>query len=761
MLIIGMISYNKAKKSLEQESFNRLTAVREMKANQIEDYFAQIRDQVITFSEDPTVISAMKEFKKGFDEYPADETFDAKKRALADYLNSDFLPRLNKNMDKKADLQSELCDTKNGILLQYQYIVNNANPAGNKHQLLKAEDNSNYSSTHEKYHPFFKDFLERFGYYDVFLVDNKNGNIVYTVFKEVDFATSLHNGPFKNTNLADAFRHADYAHEKNNAQFEDFKPYHPSYNAHASFIAAPIFDKGEEVGVLVFQLPIDRINDIMTSKHRWEDVGLGKTGETYIVGGDFTLRSQSRFFIGDSSGYFSLMKEIGVPSSTIRKMQNFKSTIGLQEIRTEGTQAAIKGEKNAKIFNDYRNIPVLSSYKPLKIEGMKWAIMSEIDEAEAFEHVFTLRRQIIIFSICLVALIFAVSLFVARQITKPIKELTYDARQLQKGNFDVEININRKDEIGVLALSFKKMQHSMKKLIGELKDINHNLEEKVIERTQEIQHQKEMVEHKNKEIVDSINYAKRLQRAILPPIPSIEAHLPSSFVFYRPKDIVAGDFYWFHVNEYDDHHLEVALEQQTMILAAADSTGHGVPGAMVSVVGSNSLDRCVKEFKLQKPSEILDKLTDLVIKTFDTPGEEVKDGMDISLCAYDPKTKLLQWAGANNPLWIIRRDVEGIELIEVKADKQPIGKFDYRKPFTNHTIQLQEGDCVYMFTDGYADQFGGPLGKKFKYKTLKDLLISLYEKNMQIQHRAIEEAFLDWKKGYDQVDDVCVIGFRI
>jgi serine phosphatase RsbU (regulator of sigma subunit) len=763
MLIIGIISYNKAKRSLELESFNRLTAVREMKANQIEDYFGQISDQILSLSQDPTVARAMERFRIGFDTLEAGSDYETKKAKLAAYVNSDFLPRLNQNLDKKTDLGAELCTNPKGVLLQYEYIVNNPNPAGKKHLLNMPPDTSSlYAKAHLRFHPFFKDFLERFGYYDIFLIDNKTGNIVYSVFKEVDFATSLRNGPFKNTNLADAFRHANEAGNKDEVRFEDFKPYHPSYNAHASFVAAPIFDrKGKKVGIIAFQMPIDRINDIMTSKHRWEDVGLGKTGETYIVGGNLTLRSQSRFFIEDPEGYFSLMKETGLPDATIQKMRTFHSTIGLQPVRTEGTQAGITGGKDTRIFNDYRNIPVLSSYKPLKIEGVNWAIMSEIDEAEAFEHVFTLRKQIIVFSVCLIAMIFLVSLFVSRQITKPIKELTYDARQLQKGNFDVAININRKDEIGILAVSFKKMQHAMKKLIEELKDINHNLEEKVIERTQEIQRQKEVVEHKNKEIVDSINYAKRLQSAILPPLSVIEAHLPSSFVYYRPKDIVAGDFYWFHVIGYDDQHVEIALEEQTVIFAAADSTGHGVPGAMVSVVGSNSLDRCVKEFKLHKPSDILEKLTDLVIKTFDTPGEEVKDGMDISLCVYHPKTKQVQWAGANNPLWVVRRDVEGLELIEVKADKQPIGKFDYRKPFTNHTLQLQEGDCVYMFTDGYADQFGGPLGKKFKYKTLKDLLISLYDKNMQMQHRAIEDAFLEWKKGYDQVDDVCVVGFRV
>jgi serine phosphatase RsbU (regulator of sigma subunit) len=388
------------------------------------------------------------------------------------------------------------------------------------------------------------------------------------------------------------------------------------------------------------------------------------------------------------------------------------------------------------------------------MEGMNWVIMSEIDEAEAFDQVFQLRNQVLIFASILALFIFGVSFFVSKQITKPIKELTYDARQLQKGNFDVKIVIDRKDEIGVLAMSFKKMQHSMKKLILELKEINHNLEEKVLERTQDLQLQKEMVEHKNKEIVDSINYAKRLQQAILPTLQTVYETLPSSFVLYKPKDIVAGDFYWMEkVHEPDG--------SERILLAAADCTGHGVPGAMVSVVGANGLERCVKEFMFHKPSDILEKLTDIVIKTFDTSEEEVKDGMDITLVSINKDNKTLEFAGANNPLWIIRQEAEGLELIEVKADKQPIGKFDYRKPFTNHTIQLQEGDCIYLFTDGYADQFGGPQGKKFKYKTLKDLLISLYHSNMQMQHIKINEAFEHWKAEFEQVDDVCIIGFRL
>jgi serine phosphatase RsbU (regulator of sigma subunit) len=540
----------------------------------------------------------------------------------------------------------------------------------------------------------------------------------------------------------------------------DFLPYHPSYNAPASFIATPIFDGDKKVGVLIFQMPIDKINDIMTNKREWSQVGLGSTGETYIVGDDFTLRNQSRFLIEDSANYFKMIKEIGLPDATVERIRNFNSSIGLQPVKTEGTEAALKGQTGAKIFPDYRGVPVLSAYKPLKIEGMHWAIMSELDESEAFAKVFTLRDQIIIAFSILIVVIAIFSLFLSRRITKPLKELTYDAMELAKGNFKVEIPTGRRDEIGILALSFKKMQISIGNLIEELKHINQNLEQKVIERTEEINQQKELVEHQNKEILDSINYALRLQKAILPEKEHMDQALKESFVLFKPKDIVSGDFYW------------ISEKPEETLVAAVDCTGHGVPGALVSMVGSNNLDRCVGEFDLRKPSDILDKLKELVVATFESTGDEVKDGMDISLVALAPESSrgnksVLQYSGANNPLWIIRKDTkppaegEDANVFEIKADKQPIGKFDYGKPFTNHEVEVEKGDCVYIFTDGYADQFGGPLGKKFRYKTLKNLLLQIHHLPMSEQRNILDETFEKWKGELAQIDDVCVIGIRV
>ena len=245
----------------------------------------------------------------------------------------------------------------------------------------------------------------------------------------------------------------------------------------------------------------------------------------------------------------------------------------------------------------------------------------------------------------------------------------------------------------------------------------------------------DITEEKKQEITASITYAKRIQGAILPPKHLISNSLPNSFILYKPKDIVAGDFYWMQKVD------------KTVYFAAADCTGHGVPGALVSVICNSALNRSVREFRLSDPGLILDKARELVLEEFEKSEEEVMDGMDIAL----------KYAGANNPLWLIRNN----EVIETKANKQPIGKFDNPSPFTTHTIQLAKDDCCYIFSDGFVDQFGGEKGKKFKPKRFRELLLSVQDKSMDVQKQLLNEAFEDWRGDLEQVDDVCVIGVKV
>lgn len=296
--------------------------------------------------------------------------------------------------------------------------------------------------------------------------------------------------------------------------------------------------------------------------------------------------------------------------------------------------------------------------------------------------------------------------------------------------------------------------------IYRVKQKNKLLEETVKERTKEIAKQNNVLEQQKNEIIEinedllsSIKYAKRIQNTILTSPEILSTYFNDFFVYYLPKDIVSGDFYW------------ARKFGNKIIWSAVDCTGHGVPGAFVSIVGNNALVRSTNEFGLSQPAEILNKLRELVIEAFKAQGtNDVKDGMDLALTSLDLDTLELNYAGANNPLIIIRNK----KIIEVKADKQPIGDFEKIEPFTNHTIQLEKGDCVYLYTDGYIDQFGGKDrasresgGKKYKSKPFKDLLIEISDLPMKEQKEILKETFNEWRGDIDQIDDVCVFGVRV
>ena len=269
------------------------------------------------------------------------------------------------------------------------------------------------------------------------------------------------------------------------------------------------------------------------------------------------------------------------------------------------------------------------------------------------------------------------------------------------------------------------------------------LEEKVVERTAEVVAQKEQLAQKNKDITDSIRYAKRIQVAILP----VEIPFEDTFVLFKPKDIVSGDFYW----------LEKVGNKE--FLAAVDCTGHGVPGAFMSIIGTNLLNKIVKEQLVHEPAEILNILNVELINNLKTTDEEniVYDGMDLALVCYDNKTSELEYAGGYNPLLLIRNG----ELIEYKADRFSTGRsssVDLPGKFTNHRVKIMPGDAIYIYSDGYADQFGGETGKKFKSKPMKELFIAIHEKSVEHQRSILNSTFEAWKGDMDQVDDILIIG---
>jgi len=266
-------------------------------------------------------------------------------------------------------------------------------------------------------------------------------------------------------------------------------------------------------------------------------------------------------------------------------------------------------------------------------------------------------------------------------------------------------------------------------------------------RNVELKNANDAIALKNKEILDSINYAKRLQEAILPSSSTIKKYFPENFIFYQPKDIVAGDFYW------------IEKTNDSILLATADCTGHGVPGAMVSMVCYNALNSAIKEFNLVSPEKILNKVRELVIQTFDNNETAVKDGMDCVLCSFNFNEMKLNYSAANNHFYLVRNG----ELLIQNTDKMPVGKphSEYLQEFKLYSFDLEKGDCIYTFTDGYADQFGGVKGKKFKYKQLQELLVSVSHLSIQEQYEKIRNTINSWKGSSEQVDDILIIGIKV
>ena len=459
---ISQASVDEGTIALEQAAEKSLTAIRDITAAQIKGYIEGIENQAQSLSENLMVVGAMKDFSTSFSVYgnelSASELTQQKINLKGYYENQFGAQFRSQNGDAIPDTNALLAplDAKS-IALQHDFISNSPHPIGSKQLLDALNKPSSYNQYHQQYHGVLRAFIERFGYYDLFLVDSTSGDVVYSVFKELDFATSLVSGPYATSGIGKAFAKANAAQRPDATFVTDFSPYLPSYNGPASFIASPIFDGNTKVGILILQMPVDKINEVMTHGKKWQDTGLGLSGETYLVGADFTMRSNGRFLIEDKDSYIELMQQIGLPQQIVNVMRDKSTSIGLQPVKTIGAQKALKGETGFAIFNDYRDVPVLSAYKPINVGGLNWAILSEIDEAEAFAPVAELKARVGVLTttVILVSALTGPLLawFFAANLLVPIKSIISALTELSTGEGDLtkRVKVNGSDEIAEMA----------------------------------------------------------------------------------------------------------------------------------------------------------------------------------------------------------------------------------------------------------------------------------------------------------------------
>lgn len=459
---LGNTSISEGRASLEHDAKQSLVAIRDITATEITNYIEGIENQAISLSENLMVVEAMTSFSLGFNSHSSlrsEADIVEQRENLAAYYKGQFAAKFDElNSGPELSVNELLAPLdKESIALQYDFISSNENPLGSKHLLDKPVAASSYSVSHQKYHGVFRNFIERFGYYDLFLVDHNTGDIVYSVFKELDYTTSLIDGPYANSGIGQAFARANNASDKDFTALTDFAPYIPSYNAPASFIATPIFYGEKKIGVLILQMPVDKINEVMTYGQKWTETGLGESGETYLVGPDFTMRSNGRFLIEDKDSYLNLMEEVGLADHTISAMSIKNTSIGLQPVETIGTKKALAGESGFEIFPDYRGVSVLSAYKPIEIGGLRWAIMSEIDESEAFEPVVKLTEKVASTTIIIVVITLILgpllTWLLSLTILVPMKHIVDAVHDLSDGEGDLtrRIPVETKDEVGELA----------------------------------------------------------------------------------------------------------------------------------------------------------------------------------------------------------------------------------------------------------------------------------------------------------------------
>jgi serine phosphatase RsbU (regulator of sigma subunit) len=343
----------------------------------------------------------------------------------------------------------------------------------------------------------------------------------------------------------------------------------------------------------------------------------------------------------------------------------------------------------------------------------------------------------------------------AQQKEMRLHKLMYDTykalnnTELALGHFEKFFEIKSKILSDEAANNIKKIQTKFEKEKSE--------KEAELERFKNVELKKAnaIIEQKNKDITDSINYAKRIQLGILPPTQVLDRCFKNYFVFYQPKDIVSGDFYWA-VESFNRE-----TNEKLSIIAAIDCTGHGVPGAFMSMLGNTLLNQTISHPEIITASDVLNYLNRKLPENLKSTGQEqnIRDGMDMALCIIDFKNMKMQFAGANNPCWIIRSN----ELIELKGDKQPISASNdiEKRDFTNITFDLKKNDCIYLLTDGFADQFGGPKEKKFSYRRLKEELVINHSNSCEKQKEKLSTAFENWRGSHEQIDDVCIIGIRV
>ena len=461
VLLVSVIAYRSAQRTIRERISSQLTSLKTSRAYEVESYITTLRNHVRGLSEDFTVTRAMQEFRSSFVSTELRQLTEEQFTELIAFYEEEFLPRLKIGLNTEPLTGAYIPASEAGRYLQYQYLANNPNPVGQKDELEAPTESSSYSAAHQTYHDTFRNIVELFNYYDMFLIDAESGDVVYSVFKEVDFGTNLYNGPYSGSGLAKVAQAVRDARQPGEVAIIDFSYYRPSYNAPAAFLAAPIYRNARLIGILAFQFPVDEINRIMTSGDDWREAGLGQTGETFLVAKDGLMRSVSRALIEDREAYLGSLAALGMNGRARDSVAAFDTTVLLQEVATPSVEAAFSGEAGTHVSENYREQPVLSSYAPLELDGLDWVILAEMGLEEAYAPLYAFQRVLLVSSVALALLITLLGMVLSTLFTRPISAFIRGAAHVAEGKSDSS-SVASNDEFGDLSQSLNEMVEGLK-----------------------------------------------------------------------------------------------------------------------------------------------------------------------------------------------------------------------------------------------------------------------------------------------------------
>jgi class 3 adenylate cyclase len=456
--VVGYIGYQSGRNSLRAAEFDALTEIRQSQTRQLQSQISDLQNSLVVYTRGSTTTEAVEAFTAAFDQLGNATITAQQQQSIVDYYNKQFAPVEDEQTGKQVDVTGLLPTSNAQKYLQANYTT----PFTDWEQALKfddAHDGSAWTAASMRYNDFFREIVKRFEFQDALLLDTR-GNVVYSAYKSVDLGTNILTGPFEGGDLTEAYQKARDSHDVDYVGMTDFGDYQPA-DQPTAWMVSPVGPAGHVEGVLAMQFPISKINRLMTVDKRWEESGMGKTGETFIVGPDDLMRSDSRLFLEDPKAFERDVINAGTPPDVAHDSIRQHGTTLVQPVATEATQLAQRGQRGTLVTRDYLGHETLQAYAPVDVPGLHWAVIAKIDTSEAFAPVSTFTRKLVLSTTVIIFVVCIAAMLLARLFVRPIRRLESGAQRISSGEYGVSLPVQSRDEFGDLTVAFNEMSRNL------------------------------------------------------------------------------------------------------------------------------------------------------------------------------------------------------------------------------------------------------------------------------------------------------------